>query len=183
MAPLPPRSVDCRARSPGRAFSSRPKAIASHRILQSKCATISRRRCLRFFWRSSIRVGRLRGFRDKHLLRLWRSDGCQNRSGAAPAQGYLRAPLDSFHMEPEPAICRAGFCKRRIAGKPDTSIQPPCSMADGFSQNAAVRCRGCSVEMGRWRSRRRNLWHHLFMGGGLADLPELDTAVPTPAAN
>jgi hypothetical protein len=25
------------------------------------------------------------------------------------------------------------------------------------------------------------LWHHLFMGGGLADLPEW-SAVPTPAA-
>ena len=38
-----------------------------------------------------------------------------------------------------------------------------------------------SVEMGLMAVVATQLWHHLFMGGGLADLPEW-SAIPTPAA-
>jgi asparagine synthase (glutamine-hydrolysing) len=37
-----------------------------------------------------------------------------------------------------------------------------------------------SVEMGLMAVAATQLWHHLFMGGGLADLPEW-SAIPTPA--
>jgi len=38
-----------------------------------------------------------------------------------------------------------------------------------------------SVEMGLMAVAGTQLWHHLYMGGGLADLPEW-SAVPPPAA-
>jgi asparagine synthase (glutamine-hydrolysing) len=38
-----------------------------------------------------------------------------------------------------------------------------------------------SVEMGLMAVVATQLWHHLFMGGGLADLPEW-SGIPTPAA-
>jgi asparagine synthase (glutamine-hydrolysing) len=38
-----------------------------------------------------------------------------------------------------------------------------------------------SVEMGLMAVTATQLWHHLFMGGDLADLPEW-SSIPTPAA-
>ena len=38
-----------------------------------------------------------------------------------------------------------------------------------------------SIEMGLAAVVATQLWHHQFMGGGLADLPQ-SSAVPTPAA-
>ena len=44
---------------------------------------------------------RLRGFRDKHLLRLL-AERWVPKSVARRHKVIFRAPLDSFHMEPEP---------------------------------------------------------------------------------
>ena len=114
---------------------------------------------------------RLRGLRDKHLLRLL-AERWIPKSVARRHKVIFRAPLDSFHMEPEPP-----FIKQLLS---ESSLR-----RTGLFDAAAVRSwrrdyhrlrRGSlprlSVEMGLVAVVATQLWHHLFLGGGLCEIPE-----------
>jgi asparagine synthase (glutamine-hydrolysing) len=113
---------------------------------------------------------KLRGFRDKHLLRLvaerWLPREIYNRRKV-----IFRAPLDSFHMDPEPKFVGellSGESLRRT-GYFDTGAVQECRKT--FRQMRAGSLPRLSVEMGLAAVVATQLWHHTFIEGSLADLP------------
>ncbi len=113
---------------------------------------------------------KLRGFRDKHLLRLlaerWVPPSVYRRRKA-----IFRAPLDSFHIEPEPPFVAQLLSEESLR-------------RTGYFDGAAVRhwrhafrrmpvgsLPRLSVEMGLTAVVATQLWHHLFIEGTLAELP------------
>jgi asparagine synthase (glutamine-hydrolysing) len=93
----------------------------------------------------------------------------------------FRAPLDSFHMEPEPPFVAQLLSEESLK---KTGYFDPAAVArwrTDFRKMRAGSLPRLSVEMGLMAVAGTQLWHHLFMGGGLADLPQW-SAVPTPAA-
>ena len=122
----------------------------------------------------------LRGFRDKRLLRLL-AERWVPKSVARRHKVIFRAPLDSFHMDPEPPFVAQLVSKESLR---KTGYFDPAAVArwrNDFRKMRAGSLPRLSVEMGLMGVVATQLWHHLFMGGGLADLPEW-SAVPTPAA-
>jgi asparagine synthase (glutamine-hydrolysing) len=123
---------------------------------------------------------RLRGFRDKHLLRLL-AERWVPKSVARRHKVIFRAPLDSFHMEPEPPFVAQLLSEESLR---KTGYFDPVAVTRWRTDFRKMRARSLprlSVEMGLMAVAGTQLWHHLFMGGGLADLPQW-SAVPTPAA-
>ena len=123
---------------------------------------------------------RLRGFRDKHLLRLL-AERWVPKSVARRHKVIFRAPLDSFQMDPEPAFVADLLSDESLR---KTGYFDPVEVRrwrKDFRKMRAGSLPRLSVEMGLMAVTATQLWHHLFMGGGLADLPEW-SVVPTPAA-
>ncbi|MFN2622887.1 MAG: asparagine synthase (glutamine-hydrolyzing) [Chthoniobacterales bacterium] len=123
---------------------------------------------------------RLRGFRDKHLLRLL-AERWVPKSVARRHKVIFRAPLDSFHMEPEPPFVAQLLSEESLRKTGYFDSAAVARWRTDFRKMRAGSLPRLSVEMGLMAVAATQLWHHLFMGGGLADLPEW-TAVPTPAA-
>jgi asparagine synthase (glutamine-hydrolysing) len=123
---------------------------------------------------------KLRGFRDKHLLRLLAERWIPKKI-ARRQKVIFRAPLDAFHIEPEPPYVGQLLSEESIkrAGYFDNAeVQ---RWRKGFRNMRAGSLPRLSVEMGLAAVVATQLWHHEFMGGGLADLPEW-SGIKTPAA-
>jgi asparagine synthase (glutamine-hydrolysing) len=112
---------------------------------------------------------KLRGFRDKHLLRLL-AERWLPRSVYTRRKAIFRAPLDSFHIEPEPAFVAQLLSEEslRRTGYFDTAAVHHWRQA--FRKLPAGSLPRLSVEMGLTAVVATQLWHHLFIGGKLADL-------------
>jgi asparagine synthase (glutamine-hydrolysing) len=123
---------------------------------------------------------RLRGFRDKHLLRLL-AERWVPRSVARRHKVIFRAPLDSFHTDPEPPFVAELLSDESLR---KTGYFDPAEVKrwrNDFRKMRAGSLPRLSVEMGLMAVTATQLWHHLFMGENLADLPEW-SSIPTPAA-
>lgn len=113
---------------------------------------------------------KLRGFRDKHLLRLlaerWVPQSVYKRQKV-----IFRAPLDSFHMDPEPpfvgqllseeSLCRTGYFDA-------AAVQ---HWRRAFRQMRAGSLPRLSVEGGLAAVVATQLWHHLFIDASLGEPP------------
>lgn len=113
---------------------------------------------------------KLRGFRDKHLLRLlaerWLPESVYKRGKV-----IFRAPLDSFHIDPEPKFVKELLSEdslRRTGYFDATQVH---HWRKAYRQLRPGSLPRLSVEMGLAAVVATQLWHHLYMGGGLADLP------------
>ena len=123
---------------------------------------------------------RLRGFRDKHLLRLL-AERWVPMSVARRHKVIFRAPLDSFHMHPEPPFVAQLLSEQSLRKTGYFDLAAVNRWRINFRRMRAGSLPRFSVELGLMAVVATQLWHHLFMGGGLADLPEW-SAIPTPAA-
>jgi asparagine synthase (glutamine-hydrolysing) len=123
---------------------------------------------------------RLCGFRDKHLLRLL-AERWVPKSVARRHKVIFRAPLDSFHMEPEPPFVAQLLSEESLRKTGYFNSAAVAQWRTEFRKMRPGSLPRLSVEMGLMAVAGTQLWHHLFMGGGLADLPEW-AAMPTPAA-
>lgn len=123
---------------------------------------------------------RLRGFRDKHLLRLL-AERWVPKSVARRHKVIFRAPLDSFHMDPEPPFVAQLVSDESLGKTGYFDLAEVKRWRNDFRKMRAGSLPRLSVEMGLMAVVATQLWHHLFMGGGLADLPEW-SSIPTPAA-
>ena len=123
---------------------------------------------------------RLRGFRDKHLLRLL-AERWVPKSIARRHKVIFRAPLDSFHMDPEPPFIAQLLSDESLGKTGYFDGAEVRRWRNDFRKMRAGSLPRLSVEMGLMAVIATQLWHHLFMGGGLADLPEW-SSIPTPAA-
>ena len=123
---------------------------------------------------------RLRGFRDKHLLRLL-AERWVPMSVARRHKVIFRAPLDSFHMHPEPPFVAQLLSEQSLRKTGYFDLAAVNRWRINFRRMRAGSLPRLSVEAGLMAVVATQLWHHLFMGGGLADLPEW-SAILTPAA-
>ena len=113
---------------------------------------------------------KLRGFRDKHILRLlaerWLPPSVYQRKKV-----IFRAPLDSFHMEPEPAFVGELLSEESLRRTGYFDVAQVHHWRRAFRQMRAGSLPRLSVEMGLAAVVATQLWHHRFIDGALADLP------------
>jgi asparagine synthase (glutamine-hydrolysing) len=122
----------------------------------------------------------LRGFRDKHLLRLL-AERWVPTSVARRHKVIFRAPLDSFHMKPEPPFVAQLVSEESLRKTGYFDLAAVSQWRGDFRKMRPGSLPRLSVEMGLMAVVATQLWHHLFLGGGLADLPEW-SSIPTPAS-
>jgi asparagine synthase (glutamine-hydrolysing) len=119
---------------------------------------------------------KLRGFRDKHILRLlaerWLPSSVYKRRKV-----IFRAPLDSFHLEPEPKYVSQLLSKEslRKTGYFDAEAVHHWRRAYRDLPSGLPRL---SVEGGLAAVVATQLWHHLYIDSNLAELPSNVTANP-----
>jgi asparagine synthase (glutamine-hydrolysing) len=113
---------------------------------------------------------KLRGFRDKHLLRLlaerWLPPSVYQRRKV-----IFRAPLDSFHMDPEPPYVRDLVSEESLRRTGYFDIAQVHHWRRAFREMSTGSVPRLSVEMGLAAVVATQLWHHMFIDGSLADLP------------
>jgi asparagine synthase (glutamine-hydrolysing) len=113
---------------------------------------------------------KLRGFRDKHLLRLlaerWVPPSVYRRRKA-----IFRAPLDSFHIEPEPAFVSQLLSEESLRRTGYFDVTAVHHWRRAFRRLPVGSLPRLSVEMGLTAVVATQLWHHLYLGGALAELP------------
>jgi asparagine synthase (glutamine-hydrolysing) len=113
---------------------------------------------------------KLRGFRDKHLLRLlaerWLPPSVYRRRKV-----IFRAPLDSFHIEPEPAFVAQLLSEESLRRTGYFDVAAVHQWRRIYRRMPTGSLPRLSVEMGLVAVVATQLWHHLFLGGQLAELP------------
>ena len=116
---------------------------------------------------------KLHGFRDKHLLRLV-ADRWLPPAIARRHKVIFRAPLDSFHLDPEPpfvADLLSGESLRRTGYFDVAAVHHWRKAYRDMRPGSLPRL---SIEMGLVAVVATQLWHHTFLGESLADLPQWD---------
>ncbi len=113
---------------------------------------------------------KLHGFRDKHLLRLlaerWLPPEIYNRRKV-----IFRAPLDSFHMDPEPKFVGELLSEESLRRTGYFDVAAVRHWRKAFREMRAGSLPRLSVEMGLAAVVATQIWHHTFIDGSLADLP------------
>jgi asparagine synthase (glutamine-hydrolysing) len=113
---------------------------------------------------------KLRGFRDKHLLRLlaerWVPPSVYRRRKV-----IFRAPLDSFHIEPEPPFVSQLVSEESLRRTNYFDVEQVTHWRHAFRQLRPGSLERLSVEMGLVAVVATQLWHHLFIRPELAELP------------
>jgi asparagine synthase (glutamine-hydrolysing) len=118
---------------------------------------------------------KLRGLRDKHLLRLlaerWVPPEIYRRGKV-----IFRAPLDSFHMDPEPAFVAELLSEESLRRTGYFDVASVRHWCRAFKEMKASSLPRLSVEMGLAAVVATQLWHHQYIDGNLADLPHQNSA-------
>jgi asparagine synthase (glutamine-hydrolysing) len=113
---------------------------------------------------------KLRGFRDKYLLRLlaerWLPPSVYRRRKV-----IFRAPLDSFHLEPELPFVAQLLSEESLRRTGYFDVAAVHHFRRAFRQMHAGSLPRLSVEMGLTAVVATQLWHHLFVNPELAELP------------
>jgi asparagine synthase (glutamine-hydrolysing) len=113
---------------------------------------------------------KLRGFRDKHLLRLlatrWLPPIVYRRR-----KEIFRAPLDSFHLDPEPAFVAQLLSEESLKRTGYFDIAAVHHWRRAFRKMRAGSLPRLSMELGLTAVVATQLWHHLYLGGKLTELP------------
>jgi asparagine synthase (glutamine-hydrolysing) len=113
---------------------------------------------------------KLKGFRDKHLLRLvaerWLPPEIARRHKV-----IFRAPLDSFHIEPEPKFIGELLSEESLRKTGYFDVEAVRHWRKAFRGMRAGSLPRLSMEMGLAAAVATQLWHHTFIDGSLADLP------------
>ena len=113
---------------------------------------------------------KLHGFRDKHLLRLV-AERWLPKDIARRQKVIFRAPLDSFHIDPEPKFVSELLSEESLkrSGYFDAEAVRHWRVAyRRLRKNSIGRL---SMELGLAAVVATQLWHHTFIDGSLADLP------------
>jgi asparagine synthase (glutamine-hydrolysing) len=93
------------------------------------------------------------------------------KSIARRGKVIFRAPLDSFHTDPEPPFVAQLLSEDSLRRTGYFDLQEVARWRKGFRELRAGSLPRLSVEMGLAAVVSTQLWHHQFLGGGLADLP------------
>jgi len=111
---------------------------------------------------------KLRGLRDKHLLRLlaerWLPPSVYRRQKV-----IFRAPLDSFHMHPEPPFVGQLLSEESLRRTGYFDVAAVQHWRTAFRQMKPGSLPRLSVEGGLAAVVATQLWHHLYIEGNLTD--------------
>jgi asparagine synthase (glutamine-hydrolysing) len=111
---------------------------------------------------------KLRGLRDKHLLRLlaerWLPPSVYQRQKV-----IFRAPLDSFHMNPEPPYVGQLLSEESLKRTGYFSPVAVRHWRSAFRQMRPGSMPRLSVEGGLAAIVATQLWHHLYIDANLTD--------------
>jgi asparagine synthase (glutamine-hydrolysing) len=113
---------------------------------------------------------KLRGFRDKYLLRLL-AERWLPRAIAWRPKAMFRAPFDSFHGEHAPAYVDQLLSEESLRKTGYFAPESVLYWRGAFRGLRASSKQRISVEMGLVGVLSTQLWHHTFIDGSLADLP------------
>ncbi|MEO6742318.1 MAG: asparagine synthase (glutamine-hydrolyzing) [Chthoniobacteraceae bacterium] len=113
---------------------------------------------------------KLRGFRDKHLLRLL-AERWVPKSIARRHKVIFRAPLDSFHLDPEPAYVAQLLSEESLRRTGYFDVAAVHQWRKAFRKMRPGSMPRLSVEMGLAAVVATQLWHHLYIDANLAELP------------
>ncbi|MBV8812968.1 MAG: asparagine synthase (glutamine-hydrolyzing) [Verrucomicrobia bacterium] len=113
---------------------------------------------------------KLRGFRDKHLLRLL-AERWLPRSVYGRPKAIFRAPLDSFHIHPEPPFVAQLLSEESLRRTGYFDVTEVRHWSQAFRKLRAGSLERLSVEMGLVAVVATQLWHHLFIRQELAEVP------------
>ncbi len=113
---------------------------------------------------------KLNGFRDKHLLRLV-AERWLPKEIARRHKVIFRAPLDSFHIEPEPKYIGELLSEDSLRRTGYFDVAAVGHWRKAFRQLRPNSLPRLSMEMGLAAVVATQLWHHTFIDGSLADLP------------
>lgn len=112
---------------------------------------------------------KLRGFRDKHILRLmaerWLPRQVYNRRKV-----IFRAPLDSFHTVDAPFIEQL-LSEESLRRTGYFDVAAVTRWRKEFKNLSPRSISRLSVEMGLTAVVATQLWHHTYISGGLTELP------------
>lgn len=114
---------------------------------------------------------KLRGLRDKYLLRILAERWLPGHV-ARRGKVIFRAPLDSFHMDPEPAYVADLVSDESLRKTGYFDVEAVRHWRKAFRQMRPGSLPRLSVEMGLAAVVATQLWHHTFLKDSLADLPK-----------
>jgi len=115
---------------------------------------------------------KLRGFRDKYVLRLL-AERWLPKSIAWRPKLMFRAPLDSIHLEVAPPFVDQLLSPDSLRRTGYFNVEAVQHWRQGFRQLRKGSTARISLEMGLVGVFSTQLWHHTFIGSGLAELPSL----------
>ena len=122
---------------------------------------------------------KLHGFRDKHLLRLlaarWLPPSVYRRRKV-----IFRAPLDSFHLEPEPKLVAELLSEESLRRTGYFDVESVHHWRRAFRQLPVGSLPRLSIEMGLTAVVATQLWHHTFVDSNLTAETEMRTEVLAP---
>ncbi|HEY2572602.1 MAG TPA: asparagine synthase (glutamine-hydrolyzing) [Verrucomicrobiaceae bacterium] len=113
---------------------------------------------------------KLRGLRDKYLLRLL-AERWLPRDIARRHKVIFRAPLDTFHLDPEPKFVAELLSEESLKRAGYFDPQPVLHWRKAFRKMPSGSLPRLSVETGLAAVFSTQLWHHLFIDASLAELP------------
>jgi asparagine synthase (glutamine-hydrolysing) len=113
---------------------------------------------------------KLNSFRDKHLLRLV-AERWLPKAIARRHKVIFRAPLDSFHIDPEPKFVGELLSEESLRRTGYFDVAQVRHWRKAFRELRVGSLPRLSVEMGLAAVVATQLWHHTFIDGTLADLP------------
>ncbi|MDZ4286646.1 MAG: asparagine synthase (glutamine-hydrolyzing) [Prosthecobacter sp.] len=113
---------------------------------------------------------KLNGFRDKHILRLlaerWLPKSIYQRGKV-----IFRAPLDSFHMDPEPPFVGELLSEASLKHTGYFDATAVRHWRKAFRHMRPGSLPRLSVEMGLAAVVATQLWHHQYIDGALSEIP------------
>jgi asparagine synthase (glutamine-hydrolysing) len=122
---------------------------------------------------------KLRGLtRDKHLLRLAAAKMLPPEIANRP-KAMFRAPFATSFFDAPPPWASQLLSPESLAKTGYFDPQGVAETTSTYQQKKWATGRRLSVEMGLTGVMTTQLWHHLFLGGGLCDLPIFKPKEPT----
>jgi asparagine synthase (glutamine-hydrolysing) len=123
---------------------------------------------------------KLRGFRDKYVLRLLAERWLPKAIAWRPKLMF-RAPLDSIHLEQAPSFVDQLLRPESLRRTGYFDVEAVQRWRQGFRQLRQGSLARTSVELGLVGVFSTQLWHQTFIEGGLADLPSVADEFPARA--
>ena len=115
---------------------------------------------------------KMRGLRDKFILRLWPIVGCRSRSPGGARRCFGPRWTASTRQDDCPTFVDQLLSPESL--RPDRLFRCPGrhALAERFQEHACRHQSTTMVEMGLVGVSATQLWHHTYIDGGLAELPD-----------